>query len=110
MPPSGPEILVVCEPELILHGVVGLLTSAGYAARGVTDSGIARQLLESRRFDLAIIWSIDAATHQLLAHLERCTPPVRALVLNAGARAPSQQQSATLLSAVAELVGAADPT
>jgi DNA-binding response OmpR family regulator len=110
MPPPSPEILVVCKSEMVRRAVTALLATAGYATHGLADSWSARKLLASRHFDLAIIASTDAATHQLRAHLERCTPPVPMLVLDDGEPGRSMAENETLLSAVAKLVGGPDPT
>lgn len=112
MPPPDerrPRILVVCRSEVILYGVTGLLTSAGYAVQGFADPWLARKLLASRRFDLAIIGSTDPAAHDLLKHLARCTPPVPVLALEGVTRARRPAEGATLLSAVASMIGAPDP-
>lgn len=113
MPPPDlrrPEILLICKSEVILYGVTGLLTSAGYAVRGLADAWLARKLLSSRRFDLAIVGTTDSATQELLTHLARCTPPVPVLALDGVTRGRRAAEGTTLLSAVASLIGEPDPT
>lgn len=104
-----PEILVVCKSEVILYGVTGLLTSAGYAVKGLADAWLARKLLASERFDLAIVGATDSAAQELLTHLARCKPPVPVLALDGRARSRRPEEGTTLLTAVASLVGAPDP-
>jgi hypothetical protein len=105
-----PEILLVCKSEVILYGVTRLLTSAGYGVHGLADSWVARKVLASRRFDLAIVASTDAATHELITHFERCTPPVPVLLLDGVTRSRSSEGATTLLNAVASLVGVPEPS
>lgn len=111
-----PEILVVCTSEVILCGVSGLLTAAGYVVRAFPDPWRARKLLASHRFDLAIVAPTDSATQELLVHLGRSAPAVKLLELDGLSRfrrveGPVRGELTTsLLGAVADLVGVPSPT